>query len=288
MRRFWIVLISSTCLFFVATSVVLENLPYNCGAKPRNTQNHESKNCNQDERFYHKLFSDPVGFFTFILAIGTIGLANATVQLIIITQKGIRDQARIGSDSLKMAARAAKTSEEATNISRLTMVASNRPYVRHAGIKYLSHRDRVSGRIFWSIRPMWANSGKTPTRLTEMYIGFSLVEEARTLDNSKYECDGPARTDLIQDNIIQHGIYNIFGSDLIDVREGRKFFYVWGYITYKDRFPDTPSYITRFCVQAIRIDGDPEVAYNTESNIVEIHFGSFGPFNCHDEACNIN
>jgi hypothetical protein len=73
--------------------------------------------------------------------------------------------------------------------------------------------------------------------------------------------------------------------DLTEIRDGTKFFYVWGWLRYFDAFPATPERITRFCWQ-ILVTGDP-AAFSPGQSVVTLSFAyvqqAFG--NCADEEC---
>ena len=69
------------------------------------------------------------------------------------------------------------------------------------------------------------------------------------------------------------------------VKEGRKFLYIWGTARYRDVFPDTPNRVTKFCVFADAVMGDPMSEWNSDTNQVEIRFINYRQHNCADEDC---
>jgi hypothetical protein len=79
--------------------------------------------------------------------------------------------------------------------------------------------------------------------------------------------------------------FDIFGSDLIDVRDERKYFYIWGVARYRDVFPKTPEHVTKFCVVASGLAGDPKKTWDSKTNPVDILFRTYHRHNCADEDC---
>jgi hypothetical protein len=76
---------------------------------------------------------------------------------------------------------------------------------------------------------------------------------------------------------IESNHFDISGSDLIDIRDGKKYFYIWGVARYRDVFPATIEHVTKFCVVASGVTGDPKKAFDSNTNPVEIL--------CADEDC---
>ncbi len=79
---------------------------------------------------------------------------------------------------------------------------------------------------------------------------------------------------------------DFWGTDLAAVKEGNKHLYIWGTARYRDIFPDTPERITRFCVVATNVTGDPTAPWDDNNNKMEITFSTYHEHNCADEECN--
>jgi len=84
---------------------------------------------------------------------------------------------------------------------------------------------------------------------------------------------------------IESFYYDVAGEDLVAISERRKHLYVWGTAYYRDVFPGTSEHITKFCVYARTITGDPTKVWNREANPVEIMFATYHQHNCADEDC---
>ena len=59
----------------------------------------------------------------------------------------------------------------------------------------------------------------------------------------------------------------ISGEDALAVKDGKKHFYIWGWIKYRDAFLHTPERITKFCYH-MSVMGDPSKRQGPK-NIVE-------------------
>lgn len=69
------------------------------------------------------------------------------------------------------------------------------------------------------------------------------------------------------------------------VKEGKKHLYIWGIAKYRDVFPATLEHITRFCVFAANIAGDPLKPWEEKTNPVDIVFANYDRHNCADDDC---
>jgi hypothetical protein len=221
-------------------------------------------------------YTDRLAWFTLTLFCAAIGqIALFWVQL---------RYMRVGTKDTGIAANAAQTSAD---IARLSMVAGDRAYVHHNGCRWISHRDTRDGNIFWRIRPRWVNSGNTPTRRLDVRIQYELLDKA--IDD-KYPFFIDPKTVPIPATIppkgeIESNHFDISGTDLIAVRDGKKYFYVWGVARYRDVFPSTSEHVTKFCVVVMGMTGDPKKAWDTKTNPLDILFRTYDRHNCADEDC---
>ena len=55
---------------------------------------------------------------------------------------------------------------------------------------------------------------------------------------------------------------------------------------YRDVFPNTIEHVTKFCVVATNISGNPLEPWDEKTNIFDIVFVTFDRHNCADEECN--
>lgn len=207
-------------------------------------------------------------------------LVAASQAALFVWQLGLMREA---ADDAKTAANA---SRESADTAKLSMIASERAYVHHNGCRWVSHRDPANQGIFWRIRPRWINSGNTPTRKLNVFIRYELTDKPIT-ENFAFTIDesAPVPAALAPKGIIESASYDIHAADLAAVRDGTKHFYILGIARYGAPFPDTPRYVTRFCVVADIVTGDPAQMWNEATNPVEIRFRTYGWHNCADEDC---
>jgi hypothetical protein len=179
----------------------------------------------------------------------------------------------------------AKASRESVDIAKVSMIASDRAYVHHAGIRHISH-PLPDGSIFWRLRPLWRNSGNTPTRGLRVLIHYELRDDPLPDDHIfEFPWSVPAPPALLYPGgLIGSTTMDILGSDLADVAIGNKHLYVFGKATYRSVFVEPDEHVTRFCVKAENITGDPNKPWD-EKLPFAIDFIMFSRYNCADDDC---
>jgi hypothetical protein len=191
---------------------------------------------------------------------------------------------RAGVRDANIAAIAARNNAET---AKTAMIASQRAYVHYGGCRWISHKDINDGHIFWRMRPQWVNRGNTPTRQLRVYVHYEFRDSELPPD---YPFTQDATIMLHPATIapsmsIESGFRDIAGKDLVAVSKQEKFYYIWGVARYRGVFSDTPEYVTKFCVQATAIMGNPMKLWNAQNNAVEVMFTSHPRHNCSDEDC---
>jgi hypothetical protein len=221
------------------------------------------------------------GITLFLVLVGGAQLALFFVQLRYIRES--LDDAKIAADAARNGAIAARDSAD---ISKMTMISRDRAYVHHNGFRWISHPTTgAPDQIFGRIRPRWINSGNTPTRNMSVHVDYELRDTALP-DDFVFSYERSSIPAMIAPHgAIESAFRNISSEDLTMIKEGRKFFYAWGTATYRDVFPDTPDRITRFCVFAINVSGDPLRGWHEQNNPLEIIFATYSRHNCADEDC---
>jgi hypothetical protein len=202
-----------------------------------------------------------------ITAYSTLALAVVTIALAIYTFK------------------LWKITREMVISSEKTAIGQLRAYLYIDSYKYLSHHDAETNSIWWSIHPIWKNGGVTPAMEVSINTSSIILNEKMD-DNFKLHDDFVCSHETIigQNTIMEGRAIPITSADIIAIRNGEKFFYIWGSAKYKDVFPNTPVRITRFCSTIHSTLGDPTKAYHAESNIVEINIGSHTRNNFMEDA----
>ena len=189
--------------------------------------------------------------------------------------------------TLKAVERQAIAAVDSTGIAKLSMVASDRAYVHFSGCRWVSHTHIDDSHIFWRIRVRWINGGNTPTRGLKIYGHFDLRDDELPRD---YQFAPDQKVKLTQatiapSGVIESGGWDIKGTDLAAISQGNKHLYVWGRAVYRDVFPETQEHITKFCVVATNLTGDPLKPWDANTNPFDIAFAIYRQHNCADEDC---
>jgi hypothetical protein len=237
----------------------------------------------QDESFRQWVTHDAAGFFTlWLVIVGVSQLVLFWVQLLFIRES--LDDAKIAAGAAKDGAKAA---QDSAYIAKLSMVAGDRAYVHFNGCRWVSHSDINDGHIFWRIRPMWINSGNTPTRQLRIYVHYEFRDDELPSDYA-FIPDSTITvvpTTIAPKSVVESGHRDFHGKNLVAVSEGKKHLYIWGIARYRDVFPDTIEHITKFCVEARTVTGNPLESWTAQLNPVEVMFASYVRHNCADEDC---
>lgn len=235
----------------------------------------QEKTEQHSQELYYEWFWPPIWSGWAQVLVAAIGLF-----IIWRTLKAVEQQA----ESSSVSANAANAS---TNIAKLSMIASSRAYVHYDGCRWISHSDLKDNHIFWRLSSIWVNRGNTPTRNLRISLNFELRSDDLPQD---YEFAQDRAINLSPVTIppggnIKSGGWDIRGEDLVAIREGRKHLYIWGNAMYRDVFPGTEEHVTKFCVFATNITGDPMRAWDAIQNPFDIMFAVYRRHNCTDEDC---
>jgi hypothetical protein len=169
-----------------------------------------------------------------------------------------------------------------SELTREALIADKQAFIFSDGFNGLWELD-ATGHYSWRFRPVWKNSGDTPTRNLRFRTNCELRNTPMTVDYSFSTNDAPG-TGLIGPKSSALGGLSpypeapISAQDLVDVQAGRKYLYLWGWARYYDVFPDTPEHITHFC-WVVLPNGDP-MTYQPNStdfrfDHVLFHTGNF-------------
>jgi hypothetical protein len=181
-----------------------------------------------------------------------------------------------------------KATKKSADIAEAALVQLNRAFISPKGLTCLSHRNEdIKGaeKYWYSIVPIWENSGNTPTRDMTIYV------------NSYFEST-PMPSDFRFPPFISSEKIPIFagpkatfggswvtktGDELAKVKAGTKYFYIWGEARYRDIFATIPDHITRFAYQ-ITVLGNPADPPGP-GNVIQLNTSALPRHNCADEEC---
>lgn len=192
--------------------------------------------------------------------------AGLLVLLSWVQARRMRETARAATDSAAVAQKSARVAEE-------VLISGQRAFMFIREIKTILHQDPESGKLQWTIHPIWANSGNTPTRGLSINTTYRLLDEPLPPNYDFPE----SREDLIPAiagprSMVEALPGTLSNEDLQAIQSGKKFFYIWGWAEYHDIFEGTKKRVTRFCNHLIQVDGDPTTPVN-ENNPIQMMFG---------------
>jgi hypothetical protein len=188
-----------------------------------------------------------------------------------------------------------KQSRRPADIARDAMVAGERAFVFAIDVFPMWEIDPVTGNHNWRFRPIWKNSGDTPTGNMTMHTECELPSSQLP---PGFDFNYPTTqigTALIPPGTTCAGSIAprlpslaITPQDILDMQAGRKILYFWGWAKYRDVFPNTPDHITRFCWMIVstgtpltfvsgQVSGQPNAL-----NFASIHHTEG---NCADDEC---
>jgi len=170
-------------------------------------------------------------------------------------------------------------SEESLNLARNNSQRELRAYVVQDGISFTSHFDPEKGVRWLRLTAKWRNAGNTPTVDLAVQVWPLLSEKEMPGDFTfdKYVEPGPAA--LAAGGVIESDALTLTAKDGRGVRDGKLFFYIWGWARYRDVFDGSAQHQTRFCVR-ITMLGEPALPIS-DTNVLQI-FSS--PVGIHNDA----
>jgi hypothetical protein len=166
-----------------------------------------------------------------------------------------------------------------------TLIVGERAFVFVERINPLWEPISSSGDFSFTFRPMWKNSGHTQTRRMKTRVNSEFRDTPLPEDfdfRGALAAEAPAL--LGPGAVITGGFDRSYTStDLDEIKDRKKYLYVWGWTEYNDIFPNTPKHITRYCSQ-VKVFGDtrqPKAAADV-FNIIFVHHPTG---NCSDDDC---
>jgi hypothetical protein len=148
-------------------------------------------------------------------------------------------------------------------LTKEALIADKRAFVFAKGVSGFWERDSSNGQFNWRFRPLWENSGETPTKNMTMHTTCVLRDTQLQLEFNFSHATTDIGTALLAPKTSNFGGIGpqapgpaISPQDILDVQNGRKFLYLWGWARYNDVFPNTPQHVTRFAWAIVAI-GNP-------------------------------
>jgi hypothetical protein len=175
-------------------------------------------------------------------------------------------------------------------LTREALIADKRAFVFATGFGQF-YEQVAGGEYHWRFRPIWRNSGDTPTRTMRFAVACEL-RNTRLPSGFDFDTATAIGIGLLGPHFESMGglaplppIAAITVKDIEDVQKGAKFLYLYGWVRYRDVFPETPERVTRFCWQIVPL-GDPS-SFVPNSPVYTLRFdhAQNSEGNCADEEC---
>lgn len=166
-----------------------------------------------------------------------------------------------------------------------TSIATQRAFISFGGpglVKDVQNRKLKGINVYYAL----SNSGTTPASAAilewNMSFGPTLPQKGVDFDTLPQK----ERVPLVLGPKAAFQMSPVYLSleDLELVSENKKHLFFWGWITYRDIFPDTPMRLSEFCTDIASATWtrqnhtDPAVDFKTDSPPCPIH-------NCYDQQC---
>jgi hypothetical protein len=180
-------------------------------------------------------------------------------------------------------------------ITKEIWVADKRAFVFPTGINPFWELNPDEGFYYWRIRPVWQNSGETPTRRLRLYTDCEIRDTALPPNFQFVDGPIPPGAGMLGPHSSSMGGAapliprpGISPQDILDAIASRKFIYLWGWVRYYDVFPNTKEHVTRFCWQIMPV-GDPHAftpgQIPTAPGSLQFAYLHIGQGNCADDEC---
>jgi hypothetical protein len=138
-------------------------------------------------------------------------------------------------------------------LTKEALIADKQAFVFASGIFGFWEPNKATGNYDWRIRPIWQNAGDTPTRKMRLYVDCELRNAPLPSGFSFTQITTPPGTGLLGPKSTSMGgaaplapRAAITPQDILDVQNGTKFLYLWGWAKYFDVFPGTLSTLPAF------------------------------------------
>lgn len=136
--------------------------------------------------------------------------------------------------------------------------------------------------VAWEFRIQWENSGNTPTRTVLQYVNVQWRANELPKNFNFSDLGEPRSTQSVigPKTTVTSGAMIVPTEVIVAAQHGTMHLYFWGWATYRDIFPNTPTHRTEFCYKLTQVDGNP---VTSKVRFVSTHCRE--GHNCIDEEC---
>jgi hypothetical protein len=160
-------------------------------------------------------------------------------------------------EAVKDTRKATAAVQEANEIAREGMEKQSRAYVYPDGPFPAIRQDHTNQNVEWGFKVNWNNSGNTPALSESMLIWVEVVDGVLPVDFQFDRAVDDHVSAVFGPNMALSSVYAwVSADDIQKFVAGEKTLYLWGWVKYRDVFPNTPERQTRFCYR-LSVNGDP-------------------------------
>jgi hypothetical protein len=175
---------------------------------------------------------------------------------------------------------------ESNRISRDSLVSVQRALVTFAGQVYGAKIPDSTGKVTQLIRlnTPWINSGNTQTKDAESQVNWVAPMDVLASNFTFPDIVNVEKSQFaLGPKVTGNTTMDVPVATFEDARQHRRHLYVYGWMTYRDIFSDTPPRLSEFCDEIINIKSDVPLAdlkapVTWEPSLCHTH-------NCYDEQC---
>jgi hypothetical protein len=194
-------------------------------------------------------------------------------------------QALWTGSAVRVAKRAADAADRSAEVAERSLVQLQRALVVPTNFVVTTIVNRQNRIIGYMVTAHFQNTGNTPakrfTGTANTYVlEGTLPEDFRYPDRVAAD---PAHGTVGPRVIVPYPI-SIAIQDIVDIQQGRKKGFMYGWVEYSDIFESTKRRRTEFCVR-IEVNGDPTVLQPAQGGPSVLGIGVHGKYNSTDEDC---
>lgn len=218
------------------------------------------------ETFWQRTFTDPVAFYTLVLAGFTVVLALSTIMLWWQTRRlaqGAEEQTRMTVKNIQATREMASAAKKSAIVAETDLYVARRAYIIAEGIGLAPDRNAAGDITQFSVRVVWKNAGQTPATRTNQSMNYMPMQDELpqhfTFPDIAIEAQSTVGvSDIGAGSIGQTGDIAITSDEILAIWNRRLNAYIWAWIEYSDVFSGTPRRRTEYCAKVIVLS-DPTI-----------------------------
>jgi hypothetical protein len=148
-----------------------------------------------------------------------------------------------------------------TELIEESLIADKRAFVCADGLYYFWEAIENTTLYNFRLSPVYRNTGSTPTKNLRSHVECDIRNTVLPPNHVFFDQNQEVGSGMIPPNGQNGGgrapqNTPISPFDILEAQALRRFIYLWGWIKYRDVFPNTPEHTTHFC-WLIQVIGNP-------------------------------